>query len=91
VTALFHLFAANAAALTESRKDREKKDAEFNTQIFDAIDGMAREAGVACTCYSHSGEHIWQEVIMAAEKFGLRCNMHGIPRSQRHRGGADRQ
>src|SRR3989442_10452135 len=90
VTAPFHLFAANAAALTESRKDREKKDAEFNKQIFDAIDGMAREAGVACTCYSHSGEHIWQEVIMAAEKFGLRCNMHGIPRSQRHRGGADR-
>ena len=48
----------------------EKRAAEFSKQIFDVIAGMAREAGVACTCHSHSGEHIWQEIIMAAEKFG---------------------
>jgi nucleotide-binding universal stress UspA family protein len=70
VTAPFHVLAASAAALTETREHSERKAAEFSKQIFDAIDGMAREAGVACTCHSRSGEHIWQEIIMAAEKFG---------------------
>ena len=50
----------------------EKRAAEFSKQIFDVIAGMAREAGVACTCHSHSGEHVWQEIIMAAEKH--RCD-----------------
>lgn len=70
VTAPFHVLAASAAALTETREQREKRAAEFGKQIFDVIAGMAREAGVACTCQSHSGEHIWQEIIMAAEKHG---------------------
>jgi len=70
VTAPFHVLAASAAALTETREQSEKRAAEFSKQIFDVIAGMAREAGVACTCHSHSGEHVWQEIIMAAEKFG---------------------
>ncbi len=70
VTAPFHMFAAGASALTETRAESEKKAAEFSKQILEVIADIAREAGVACTCYSHSGEHIWQEIIMAAEKFG---------------------
>ncbi|TMH78661.1 MAG: universal stress protein [Betaproteobacteria bacterium] len=70
VTAPFHVLAASAAALTETREQSEKGAAEFSKRIFDVIAGMAREAGVACTCHSHSGEHVWQEIIMAAEKFG---------------------
>ena len=70
VTAPFHVLAASAAALTETREQSEKRAAEFSKQIFDVIASMAREAGVACTCQSHSGEHVWQEIIMAAEKYG---------------------
>ena len=44
VTAPFHVLAASAAALTETREEREKRAAEFSKQIFDVIAGMAREA-----------------------------------------------
>ena len=70
VTVKFHPFAASPAALTDTREQREKRAAEFSQQIFDVVAGMAREAGVACTCQTHSGEHVWQEIIMAAEKYG---------------------
>lgn len=69
-TAPFHVLAASVAALTETREQSEKRAAEFNRQIFDVIAGMAREAGVACSCQTHSGEHVWQEIIMAAERHG---------------------
>jgi len=68
VTAPFHVLAASAAALTATREQCEQNNAVFSKQIFDAIAAMARESGVACTCVSRSGEHIWQEIIMAAEK-----------------------
>lgn len=70
VCAPFHVLAAVPAALTETREHSEKREAEFSKQVFDAIQGMAREAGVACSCHSQAGEHVWQHVIMAAEKFG---------------------
>lgn len=70
VTAPFHVLATSAAALSETHEQHEKNAAEFSKQVFDVIAGMAREAGVACTCHSRSGEHIWQEIIMAAEKYG---------------------
>jgi nucleotide-binding universal stress UspA family protein len=72
VTAPFHVLAANPLALTETREQCEKNDTAFSQQIFDAIAGMARELGVACTCVSRSGEHVWQEIIMAAER--SRCD-----------------
>jgi nucleotide-binding universal stress UspA family protein len=73
VTAPFHVLAATASALTATREQCEKNDAEFTKQTFDAIAGKARELGVACTCVSRSGEHVWQEIIMAAEK--SRCDV----------------
>jgi nucleotide-binding universal stress UspA family protein len=69
VTAPFHVLAGTAAALNATREQCEKNDADFSAQIFDGIVGVAREIGVACTCVSRSGEHVWQEIIMAAEKF----------------------
>jgi len=73
VNAPFHVLAASASALTATREQCEKNDAAFAKQIFDSITSMAREVGVACTCVSRSGEHIWQEIIMAAEK--SHCDM----------------
>jgi nucleotide-binding universal stress UspA family protein len=73
VTAPFHVLAATASALTQTREQCEQNDAAFNKQIFDVIAAMARDFGVACTCVSRSGEHIWQEIIMAAEK--SRCDV----------------
>ena len=70
VTAPFHVWSASADTLSETREQTEKKAAEFSKQILDTIAGMARESGVACACHSQSGEHIWKEIIMAAEKFG---------------------
>src|SRR2546425_756948 len=72
VTAPFHVLAASAAALTATREQCEKNAAAFSEEIFDKIAGMARDANVACTCVSRSGEHVWQEIIMAAEKH--RCD-----------------
>ena len=69
VTAPFHVLAATASALSATREQCEKNDATFAKQIFESIAGMAREFGVTCNCVSRSGEHVWQEVIMAAEKF----------------------
>jgi nucleotide-binding universal stress UspA family protein len=68
VTAPFHVLAASASALSATREQCEQNDAEFSQQIFDAIASKAREFGVTCTCVSRSGEHVWQEIIMAAEK-----------------------
>ena len=72
VTAPFHVLAVSASALNATREQCEKNDAAFAQQIFDRITGMARELGVALTCVSRTGEHIWQEIIMAAEKY--RCD-----------------
>jgi nucleotide-binding universal stress UspA family protein len=72
VTEPFHVLAASAAALTATRAQCEKNAAAFSEEIFDKIAGMARDANVACTCVSRSGEHVWQEIIMAAEKH--RCD-----------------
>jgi nucleotide-binding universal stress UspA family protein len=68
VTAPFHVLAVTASALKATREQCEKNDAAFSQQIFERIAGMAGEFGVACTCISRSGEHVWQEIIMAAEK-----------------------
>jgi nucleotide-binding universal stress UspA family protein len=70
VTAPFHVLAASAAALSDTRAQSEERAAEFSKQIFDVIAGRARDAGVVCSCHSHAGEHIWQEIIMATEKYG---------------------
>ena len=70
VTAPFHVLAATASALSATRQQCEKNDAAFSKQIFDAITNMAREYGVTCTCVSRTGEHVWQEIIMGAEKSG---------------------
>jgi len=66
----FHVWSGGTGALTESRAESEKRAVEFAKQIFDGINGLAREAGVACKCHSQAGEHIWKEIIMVAEKFG---------------------
>jgi nucleotide-binding universal stress UspA family protein len=68
VTAPFHVLAVSPSALRATREQCEQNDAEFSKQIFESITSKAREAGVACTCVSRSGEHVWQEIIMAAEK-----------------------
>jgi nucleotide-binding universal stress UspA family protein len=70
VTAPYHVLAAGPAALVQTREHSEQREAEFSKQIFDVIQGMAGEAGITCTCHSQCGEHIWQHIIMAAEKFG---------------------
>jgi nucleotide-binding universal stress UspA family protein len=72
VTAPFHVLAASAAALTATREQCEKNATAFSEQIFGEIAAMARDAAVECTCVSRSGEHVWQEIIMAAEKY--RCD-----------------
>jgi nucleotide-binding universal stress UspA family protein len=68
VTAPFHVLAGSASALKATREQCEKNDAAFAQQIFDGITSMARQVGVALTCVSRTGEHVWQEIIMAAEK-----------------------
>lgn len=73
VTAPFHVLAVTASAFAATREQCEQNDVAFGKQIFERIAGMARELGVGCTCTSRSGEHIWQEIIMAAEKF--RCDL----------------
>jgi nucleotide-binding universal stress UspA family protein len=73
VTAPYHVLAVTASALAATREQCEQNDVAFSKQIFDRIAGMARELGVGCTCASRSGEHVWQEIIMAAEK--LRCDL----------------
>jgi nucleotide-binding universal stress UspA family protein len=69
VTAPFHVLAGSAAALTATREQCEKNAAAFSEQIFNGIAAMARDVGVDCACVSRSGEHVWQEIIMAAEKY----------------------
>ncbi len=70
VTAPFHVLAGTAAALTATRQQCDKNEAEFGERIFQDIESKARAAGVSCSCVSRSGEHVWQEIIMAAEKHG---------------------
>ena len=66
VTTPFHVLGFGS----ETREEHAKRAAESSKQVLDVVAGLAREAGVACTCHSQSGEHVWQQIIMAAEKFG---------------------
>jgi nucleotide-binding universal stress UspA family protein len=78
VTAPFHGVAATPADLTATPEEREQNAAvrsaaastRFNKEVFERVAAVARELGVACTCLSLTGEHVWQEIIMAAEANG---------------------
>lgn len=70
VTVPFHVLTMSAEALTDTREQYEKHAAEVSKRLLDAVAGLAREAGVTCSCYSHNSERIWQEIITVAQKFG---------------------
>ncbi|HEV3018935.1 MAG TPA: universal stress protein [Burkholderiaceae bacterium] len=70
VTVPFHVLSVTPAALTTTREQREQNAAAFNKEIFERVAANARELGVDCTCVSRTGEHVWQEIIMAAEANG---------------------
>jgi nucleotide-binding universal stress UspA family protein len=70
VSAPFHVLAATPAAVTATREQCEQNAAAFNKEVFGRIAATARELGVACSCISRSGEHVWQEIIMGADANG---------------------
>jgi nucleotide-binding universal stress UspA family protein len=66
----FHVLAATPAAVTATREERERAAAAFSKEVFERVANTARELGVACTCVSRTGEHVWQQIIQAAEAHG---------------------
>jgi nucleotide-binding universal stress UspA family protein len=70
VSAPFHVLAATPAAVTVTREQCEQNAATFNKEVFERLAATARELGVDCPCLSRTGEHVWQEIIMAAEANG---------------------
>jgi nucleotide-binding universal stress UspA family protein len=60
VSAPFHVLAGTLAALTATREEWEQDAAAFNQKVFERVAAMARDLGVACTCVSCTGEHVWQ-------------------------------
>lgn len=70
VSAPFHVLAGTLAALTATREEWEQDAAAFNQKVFERVAAMARDLGVACTCVSCTGEHVWQQIIQAADANG---------------------
>jgi len=63
----YHVLAATPAAFNATCEQCAQNAAVFYKEVFERIAATARELGVACTCVSRTGEHVWQEIIMAAE------------------------
>jgi len=70
VSAPFHVLAATPAAVTATREQCEQNAAAFSQEVFARVAATTRELGVACTCVSCTGEHVWQQIIEAAEANG---------------------
>jgi len=66
----YHVLAATPAAFNATCEQCAQNAAVFYKEVFERIAATARELGVACTCVSRTGEHVWQEIIMAAEANG---------------------
>jgi nucleotide-binding universal stress UspA family protein len=70
VSTPFHVLAIEPAALTATREQYEENAAAFAKRILDKMAAEARELGVECTRASRTGEHVWHEIIQAAEANG---------------------
>jgi len=70
VTTPFHVLAVEPAALTSTREQYEREAASFARKVLEGMNSAARQAGVECSSVSRTGEHIWQEIIQAAEANG---------------------
>ena len=69
VSAPFHVLAGTPALLAATREQWEQDAAAFNLEVFERVATVARDLG-ACTCVSCAGEHVWQQIIQAAEANG---------------------
>jgi len=67
VTTPFHLFAIEPVTVTATREQYERDAASFAGKVLDGVSAAARQLGVECTSVSRTGEHVWQEIIQAAE------------------------
>jgi len=63
----FHVLAGTPAAFTATREQCEQNAAAFYQEVFERVATMARNLGVTCTCVSCTGEHVWQQIIQAAD------------------------
>jgi nucleotide-binding universal stress UspA family protein len=70
VSAPFHVLTGTLGALTATREQWEQDAAAFNQEVFERVTAMARDLGVARTCVSCTGEHVWQQIIQAADANG---------------------
>ena len=70
VSTPFHVLAVEPAMVTATREQYEKNAAAFAKQVLDRVAAEARELGVTCTSVSRTGEHVWNDIIQAAEAQG---------------------
>lgn len=67
VSTPFHILAVAPSAVTATREQYERDVAVFAKKVLDGVAAEARQSGVECTSVSRTGEHIWHEIIQAAE------------------------
>ena len=72
VTTPFHVLALEPSAVTATREQYERDAASFASKVLDSMTAAARQSGIECISVSRTGEHVWQEIIQAAEAHG--CN-----------------
>jgi nucleotide-binding universal stress UspA family protein len=63
----FHVLAFEPGELTATPDVYEREAAAFAKKALDGVTAAASQAGVECKAVSRTGEHIWQEIIQAAE------------------------
>jgi nucleotide-binding universal stress UspA family protein len=70
VSAQFHVLRPHLPPSPRRVSSGSRAPRRSTREVFDRVATSARELGVACVCVSRTGEHVWQEIIQAAEASG---------------------